>query len=162
MTRYSFLLLLFMTHAAGGATVYKSVGADGRVTYSDQPPKEAVSVEAMELAETPATDDAQQLAAKRIEEMVAATERLQRDRSAREQARNEARLRAERDIIVPYPVIEEHHYHRYPRVLPRYSHFPNIHRGRYPIKRGRDFVDRSSPPPDSAVLTPNSRLLTPQ
>jgi glutaredoxin len=41
--------------AAQAATVYKSVGADGKITYSDEPPVNARESKAMKIADGPVT-----------------------------------------------------------------------------------------------------------
>lgn len=85
------------------ATVYKSVDAEGRVTYSDQPPSEGDVVEVMDL-EVQARDPSEvenDLA--RIEAMRETTDRMAADRRERETARAKARAEAEAARAASYP-----------------------------------------------------------
>lgn len=47
------LALALCTHMAGAQTLYKSVGADGRVVYSDQPPATGAVEKTMRLESLP-------------------------------------------------------------------------------------------------------------
>lgn len=66
--------------------IYKSVDAQGKVSYGDAPLPQAVAVEEIRLA--PATDiDSTALSKQRIEQLAATTERLRDDRLNREAQR---------------------------------------------------------------------------
>jgi glutaredoxin len=54
MKKILLLGLLFAT-GASAATVYKSVGADGKITYSDEPPANARESKTLKTEEAPAT-----------------------------------------------------------------------------------------------------------
>ncbi|MDX1733595.1 MAG: DUF4124 domain-containing protein [Halioglobus sp.] len=81
--------LLACTQANGDTTVYRSVDADGRVAFSDQPPSAGSEVQTLVIA-TPLAqpDDLQQ---RRLEAMRATTDRMVADRMAREKHRAELR-----------------------------------------------------------------------
>ena len=68
-----------------GATVYKTVDADGKVSYSDTPPPQGVAAEVIETRDTYAVPDPD--AAERLQQMRETTDRLRDDRLAREQER---------------------------------------------------------------------------
>jgi hypothetical protein len=68
-----------------GATVYKTVDAAGKVSYSDTPPAQGAAVEVIETRDSDASPDPD--AAARLEQMRETTDRLRADRLAREQAR---------------------------------------------------------------------------
>lgn len=71
------------------ATVYKSVDANGVVTYSDVKPPDEILVETLELTVSePASPDT---AAQRLEDMRETTDRMVADRLAREKHRAEIR-----------------------------------------------------------------------
>jgi len=76
------ILLSVPTHAV---TVYRSVDAAGRISFSDQPPAEAVSTQEIELrSSAPAVDEDLQA---RLQAMRETTERLREDRLARARMR---------------------------------------------------------------------------
>jgi Domain of unknown function (DUF4124) len=77
-------LALGMAAQAGAATVYKTVDAAGKVSYSDTPPAQGVAAEVIDVPEGRETDPD---AAARLDEMRATTDRMQADRRAREQER---------------------------------------------------------------------------
>ncbi len=118
------IFLLFCLPCAA-ATIYKSVDAQGRVTYSDQPPVESTVVDILEYTETAPTlaaDDAARLA-----EMRDTTDRMAADRREREAGR--ARVRQQRVTTQIVQVQQEPYY--YPVYVRRRHHGifrPPIHR----------------------------------
>ena len=99
------------THAE--IKIFKSVDANGNVTYGDQPTDEAVDFELIEMEPTPRTSDGADLD-KRLDRMAAATERLKSDRKARESERVTEQPPA--NTVVYYPAYQDGnsgaHYHR--------------------------------------------------
>ncbi len=85
------LLMLLCSGAAHATTVYKSVDAEGRVTFSDQPPTETTLVEILEYR-VPDTEPSA-LDTARLQAMRETTDRMAADRREREAAR--ARVRAD-------------------------------------------------------------------
>ncbi|MDY0070328.1 MAG: DUF4124 domain-containing protein [Porticoccaceae bacterium] len=86
MTHPALLPLLLATALVAGdslaGTVYKSVDAEGRVRYSDQPPADGRILETIRLPDrAPATVPAR---GDLVEQMAATTARLKADRLARE------------------------------------------------------------------------------
>jgi hypothetical protein len=83
------LLVLQLAAPTLAATVYKTVGANGVVTYSDTPPAEAVEVETLEIdARAPELSDS---AHEQLEAMRETTDRMVADRQQREKHRAEMR-----------------------------------------------------------------------
>lgn len=80
--------LILTSLGATGATVFKSVDADGTVRYSDKPPADGGAIEEIDLPDrSPVTvPDTASL----VEQMAATTKRLQDDRLEREKARQPA------------------------------------------------------------------------
>ncbi len=81
--------------AAGAATVYKSVDAEGRVTYSDQPPENADLVEVLDYQVQQRSPEDVEGDLARIEAMRETTDRMAADRREREASRAKARAEAE-------------------------------------------------------------------
>jgi hypothetical protein len=89
--------LLIAAHAAAQQTVYKSIDANGNVTYSSTPPPDAARAEAIELTPSPAPTEieAAQQRAQALQELgdQASSEREERSAQlaeARQAAREEA------------------------------------------------------------------------
>ena len=101
MNRFSFIAgcaaLLLLSMESMGTTIYKSVDAEGRVTFSDQPPPGDEVVDVLEYREPGPTTSA--LDRERIEAMREVTERMAADRREREADR--ARARAARQQAAP-------------------------------------------------------------
>lgn len=100
----AFALMLCLATTAGGATIYKSVDGQGRVTFSDQPPAEGKVVSVMEYRESQAGPSA--LDQQRIEAMREVTDRMAADRREREASR--ARARAARQTREPEPYYRDY------------------------------------------------------
>ncbi len=125
MIRVAGIIFLLYCLPCAATTIYKSVDAQGRVSYSDQRPVETTLVEILEYTETAPTlaaDDAARLAAMRE-----TTDRMAADRREREASR--ARLRRERGTTQIVQVQQEPYY------LPSYGR--RVHRPviRPPIHR---------------------------
>lgn len=102
--RFWFLsaVLLFPAAVFGADTVYKSVDEAGRVTYSSQPPQDAVEVEGVHLPRGPSAQDttAAQERARDLEQKADARYKtLKGRRQQAAQARKEAREAAEREQL---------------------------------------------------------------
>lgn len=82
-------ILLLASLEGGATTIYKSVDAQGRVTFSDQPPPADEVVDVYEYREPPPSRSA--LDEERIEAMREVTERMAADRREREANRTRAR-----------------------------------------------------------------------
>lgn len=107
------LAALLCVNAAStlAAKVYKYVDAEGRVTYSDQPPAEGDAVEVLDLQlpERSQADIDNDLA--RIEAMRETTDRMAADRREREAARAKSRAEAEAARAAAYqPAYPEYYY----------------------------------------------------
>jgi hypothetical protein len=87
----SIVVLVFALLAPGavGTTIYKSVDAQGRVTFSDQPPLAEELVDVIQYRESRQLASA--LATERIEAMREVTDRMAADRREREESRVKAR-----------------------------------------------------------------------
>ena len=119
-----------LSEPSPGHTVYKSVDAKGRVTYSDVPNPAALQQEQVTLPSysTPTTTALTQA---RLNDMAATTKRLQEDRRAREndRRRDEERQASARAAQYPQVIVENRVYRpstyydrpEYPRV---YSPYP--------------------------------------
>ncbi|MEH6544468.1 MAG: DUF4124 domain-containing protein [Porticoccaceae bacterium] len=128
-----------MPAPSSGNTVYKSVDAQGRVTYSDVPNPAAVQQEQVSLPSysIPTTTALSQA---RLNDMAATTKRLQEDRRAREndRRRDEERQASARAAQYPQVIVQNRVYRppsyrgrpEYPRVYPPY-HYPSNHDSRH-------------------------------
>jgi len=171
------ILLLFVatitigTTTVFGQTVYKSVDADGTVTYSDQPAAAEELLETLELKNPETTTDSAAESAARIEQMAKVTDRLKKDRQERDKARlAEQELALARQQSAP-PLIYREEYYRtnYPyrgrNLFRPHSHQKPIH-GHYRNDRRKDrrYNDKHYKNRDlnnKTLLVPRSKLLTP-
>jgi len=80
------VMLTTLTVTATGQNIYRSVDADGKVTYSNKPPASAVTVKEVDVQPRPS--DAEQREAQ---------ERLQRDRAAASEMREARERRLEQE-----------------------------------------------------------------
>ena len=150
--KWIILSLAALASAADGQTVYKSVGADGTVVYSDEPVANNVLVETLEFENRVDTQQAAEAAAAQIEQMSQTTERLKQDRQDREQTRlAEEELELIRQQQQTPPLIYREDYYS--------SHYPYYHHRPYRPKLVRHHKQRNLNNP--AVLTPRSKPLTP-
>ena len=152
------LCLVIMATTAYGQTVYKSVDADGTVTYSDEPAITGELIETLQFKKTDITEDAAAKSAARIEQMSQVTDRLKKDRKERNEARlAEKELELARQQLTP-PLIykEEHYYSNYPfrgRNLFRRD-WPRHHRPHPHHDKNRNLNNKTRLVPKSKLLTP--------
>ncbi len=110
--------LLFSVPAAA-STVYKTVDADGNVSFSDTPPADGREAQEMQIETAPPADDA--VYQQRLEAMRESTDRMAADRREREKHRAELRQQqAEAQQPAYYPV-----------PTPTYDYLP--YGGGYPV-----------------------------
>jgi hypothetical protein len=139
MTRVIATIFLLFCLPCAAATIYKSVDAQGRVSYSDQAPVETTVVEILEYSETAPTlaaDDAARLA-----DMRETTDRMAADRREREASR--ARVREDRVTTQIVQVQQEPYY--YPVYSRRRHHSfirPPVHR---PLPLGHSAIRSQYP-----------------
>ncbi len=113
--------------AQKNSTIYKSVDASGRISYSDEPNPRALQEKRIILREYESSESAEDIQA-RIDTMARTTKRLQEDRRAREEdrRRNEQSKRPPPPpIIIDNRVVRAAPYYRrrgYPRLYPPYAH----------------------------------------
>ncbi|MBQ0797656.1 MAG: DUF4124 domain-containing protein [Porticoccaceae bacterium] len=122
-----------------GNTIYKSVDAKGRVTYSDVPNPAAVQQEQVSLPSYSIPTNTA-LSQARLNDMAATTKRLQEDRRAREndRRRDEELQASARAAQYPQVIVQNRVYRppsyrgrpEYPRVYPPY-HYPSNHDSRH-------------------------------
>ena len=123
--RLTLILCLLLSFPCSAATVYKSIDARGRISYSDSPPVAAVSVETLVLhVRSPEVSDEYR---SRLAEMTEVTNRMAADRLQREQARMESRQRLASTSATSEFVISEEYYPVYSST--RQQHY---RRGYYP------------------------------
>ena len=152
------LCLVVMATTAYGQTVYKSLDADGTVTYSDEPAITGELIETLEFKKTDTTEDAAAESAARIEQMSQVTDRLKKDRKERDEVRlAEKELELARQQLTP-PLIykEEHYYSNYPfrgRNLFRPG-WPRHHRPHPHHDKNRNLNNKTRLVPKSKLLTP--------
>lgn len=151
-------------------TVYKSVDADGTITYSDQPAVPGELLETLELKNPEITADTAAESAARIEQMAKVTDRLKQDRQERDKARlAEQELALALQQLAP-PLIYREEYYRtnYPyrgrNLFRSHSYRKPIH-GRYRNDRYKnnhyDKHDKNRDLNNKTLLVPRSKLLTP-
>ena len=157
------ILLLIGMSTAMADKIYKSVDADGNVTYSSQPPDDSVNVERIRVAPSPGEEElrAAQERERRISE---SANTLADQREQREEARRKAdREAAERQAAEAQrqPTYEERrrdrYYYGYPGlwypIPPLHPGQPGRppHRPHHPIAPGKPVV---SPHPGGGSLGP--------
>lgn len=110
---YSARWLLGLSLAASlplnASTIYKSVDAEGRVTFSDQPPPAEELVDVLEYTEPQPQRSA--LDTERLREMRETTDRMAADRREREAARAKHRAEAAAARSAPAQVYYEDRYY---------------------------------------------------
>lgn len=165
-----------VTTTVYGQTVYKSVDAEGTVTYSDQPATAEELLETLELKNPESTTDSAAESAARIEQMAKVTDRLKKDRQERDEALlAEQELALARQQFAPPLIYKEEHYHtNYPyraRNLFR-PYGPNrrpiydrgrSHRyknGHYQDRHHQDRRYKNRDLNNKTLLVPKSKLLT--
>lgn len=144
--------------SAYGQTVYKSVDAEGIVTYSDKPAAEEELLETLKLKTFEPSTDSTATSAEHIEQMAKVTARLKQDRQEREAARLAEKELTYQQQSPPLIYKEEYYYSNYPYrrhhlFRPnRPSHRPPSYDNNY---NGIDLNNDS-------LLVPSSKLLTPR
>lgn len=151
------IVLLLLTPASHASRIYKSINADGSITYSSRPPDDAVSIEEITLpSDFDMTHEAETRA--NFEAIKKAADQLENERKQREQKRQAERKQAAEEsgkpdkeppatIIQYYPVFPYYYppyrpvplrpYHPYhpPRLKPPPRHPPESNLP--PLKRER-------------------------
>jgi Domain of unknown function (DUF4124) len=156
--RRTILLFALIAAAAQGQTVYKSVNADGTITYSDEPVENSARVEILDLKNSSDTEQASAESAARIEQMSQVSDRLKQDRLARDKIRQaQEELALARQQLAP-PLIYREEYYR--------SHYPYRGRHHYRPRPPNHYKPRPTPHSgdhlnNKSVLVPKSKLLTP-
>jgi len=118
--------------AAGADTLYKSIDETGQVTYSSQPPKDAVEVEALQVVPGPSADEVENAAerAQRVERAVddryqALMERREQEEQLRKEAEEaEESARIARETAERLQRIEESQSLEPGVALPYYPGYP--------------------------------------
>ena len=82
---------------AAAETIYKSVDAEGRVTYSSEPPAKAVDTQTVTLPKAPSETD-QEAAIEREKELQKAADEVTSERAAETSKRRQAASSAERAL----------------------------------------------------------------
>ncbi len=111
MPRVFHLIPLLICLPCAAATVYKSVDARGRITFSDTPPEQAVTIEKLVIEVQPAASP--ELYLERMAAMTEITDKIAVERREREQARLEIRQQAETRYIETSPVLVQGSYSGY-------------------------------------------------
>ena len=119
-----FVLLGLISSGSVATTIYKSVDADGRVTFSDQPPPDEDVVDILEYRDPEPNTSA--LDRERIEAMREVTDRMAADRREREASRADARAARQQQAQPAYP-------QPYDYEAGYYGGYP----GYYPVRRVR-------------------------
>lgn len=141
--RHHVLWLCLLAQGVQAGEIYKSVDAQGRVTYSEKPPEEAVQVERVPMPDYTPDPAAQQSAREQLEALRAYNDSRQREREEAERARAEedARRRATQP---PQIIIQQA-----PAAEPEVVYVP-VYGGRppYPVRPGHP-GDKPPHPPET-------------
>ena len=108
-----------------GQLIYKTVDAQGRVSFGDQPGADAVELETLERPSYQQNTSTEELQT-RLEQMAATTKRLQEDRKLRSKLRQEEADAKKSQYQVPVVVVEKRVYR--PRPYP-YLYKPHHYSG---------------------------------
>lgn len=148
---YGLLLgaLLLIAEPAFAITVYKSIDANGKVSFSDQPPITGTKVETIEIEDYTVPDQTETEA--RLQAMRETTDRLRDDRLARERQRNPPQM--------PPPYII---YQQAPERIDdsRTSYLVPIYRPRFPYRPPHP--GHHPRPPLRPETLPNTSSLSPR
>lgn len=160
------LLIAGVTCTAVGQTVYKSVDANGNITYSDTPPDNTVLLETITLKGDIDHDNGIEQSNALIEQMANVTDRLKQDREDRDKARQEERAAAvQPQPEAPPQIYREEYYYPSSGYYPYSGHHP--YRGPYPYRPDQDKhrpplrYNRDHDLNNDSILVPRSKLLTP-
>ena len=107
--------------------IYKSIDAQGRVSFGDQPVANAVELEAVERPRYQENASSQELQT-RLDQMAATTKRLQEDRKLRSKLRQDE-AEAKRSQYQPSVVVVENRIYRPRRRYP-YLYKPDLYSGK--------------------------------
>lgn len=88
--RYALFVTLLLAATAATAEIFRSVDADGNVTFSSTPPPEAVQVDQIDTRAGP-SEEQSRAAQERLERMRSTADEMRESREAREAARAEQR-----------------------------------------------------------------------
>ena len=167
-TIISAAILVTITATAYGQTVYKSVDANGKVTYSDEPSETGELVETLKFKKTEITEDAAAESAARMEQMSQVTDRLKKDRKERDETRlAEQELALARQQLAPPLIYKEEHYHtnypyrRHNLFRPRRNDHYNSHRQNLNLNVGSKRFNLNLNLNNKNRLVPRSKVLTP-
>lgn len=131
------LLIAVLAHAVGAEQVYRSVDADGAVTFSDRPTEQAIVSEPVALPPAPSEADVK-LARERAEQAIQTSEEMAEQREETAKAREQARRDRQRSQAAPpnwqaYPYPPPSWNDNYP-AAPAYPVYPRRPRPRYPAE----------------------------
>lgn len=98
--------LALAASSAGAQQVYKSIDAEGKVTYSSSPPATAEIVEQVPIA-APPSEAAQQEAEKRLHEVEKEATRGEKQRTAQQEEKRDAVAAAEKERDAARIALEE-------------------------------------------------------
>lgn len=132
MYRFLVFLLLLVGTPGIAATVYKSVGENGVVSFSDTPIEGTTAVEVLQV--TPPIAQAPEEYLQQLEAMRETTDRMASDRREREKHR--ADLKESRARAASYREPEPEQYTQYADYLPRYTGRQHGRKGHGPWRPG--------------------------
>ena len=112
--------------SAANKLIYKSVDAQGRVSFGDQPGADAVELEIIERPSYQQNASTEELQT-RLDQMAATTKRLQEDRKLRSKLRQDE-AEAKRSQYQPPVVVVENRVYRSPHRYP-YLYKPHLYNG---------------------------------
>jgi hypothetical protein len=143
-------LVLLVPDQAQANRIYKSVDAEGNVTYSSSPPEDARRVEKMDISKSFQPDSSVSKNST-YDEIKAAADELEKDRKQRETQRENARIKQEQQEAskqAQQPIVEHRYY--YP-IVPLYHH--HHHRPR-PSRRAHHPPQTRPPKPKGYQYKP--------
>ena len=137
LTTRLLLIIAVVSPNVAAEQVYRSIDADGAVTFSDRPTEQAVESEPVTLPPAPSEDDVR-LARERAEKTIETSEEMAKQRKETERARAQAQLDRQRaQSSQPnwqaYPYPPPSWYDGYP-APPVYPVYPRRPRPRYPAE----------------------------
>lgn len=137
LTARLLLIIAVLSPAVDAEQVYRSVDADGAVTFSDRPTEQAVVSEPVSLPPAPSEADVK-LARERAEQAIQTSEEMaeQREETAKARAlaqRERQRAQSSQSNWQAYPYPPPSWYDNYP-AAPAYPVYPRRPRPRYPAE----------------------------
>jgi hypothetical protein len=103
---YGVPLVLIAGSLAAQTPVYKSIDAEGNVSYSSRPPESAAGVERVPLDPAP-TESQRQQAEERVREMEQAAARMERERADTQEETSASVAAAEKELEEARAVLEK-------------------------------------------------------